>query len=120
MKANKLILALFTLFISFTAAGETQIERPAVYSSDSTKLRLFALDKKTIRKKKIIAIGLAIALGPFGIHRLYLGTDYKIPVIYSVTLGAFGILPLTDIIAILGSKDIEPYLNNQQIIMWIR
>ena len=120
MKANKLILALFTLFISFTAAGEAQKESPAVYFSDSTEIGASTPDKKTIRKKKAIAIGLAITLGPFGVHRLYLGTDYKIPVIYSVTLGAFGILPLTDIIAILASKDIEQYLNNQQIIMWIK
>ena len=120
MKANKLLIALSTLLISFSAAGEVHIEPPAVFFSDSAETVSSSFDKKTIRRKKTIAIGLAITLGPFGVHRLYLGTDYKVPVIYSVTLGAFGILPLTDIIAILASKDIEQYLNNQQIIMWIR
>ena len=120
MKTNKLFIALFTLFISFTAAGESQVELPAVFFSDSSEVTSAALDKKTICRKKAIAIGLAITLGPFGVHRLYLGTDAKIPVIYSITLGAFGILPLTDIIAILTTKDIEQYLDNQQIIMWMR
>ncbi|MBL4623688.1 MAG: TM2 domain-containing protein [Flavobacteriales bacterium] len=120
MKTNKLFIALFTLFISLTVAGEVHSEPPAVFFSDSSIISTGALDKKTIRRKKAIAIGLAITLGPFGVHRLYLGSDAKIPVIYSVTLGAFGILPLTDIIAILTTRDIGQYLNNKQIIMWMK
>ena len=52
MKVNKFILALFTLFISFTAAGKVQIESPAVFFSDSTGLEISNLDKKIIRRKK--------------------------------------------------------------------
>lgn len=41
----------------------------------------------------------AVALWPFGVHRLYLGTEAKIPVIYTLTLGGgIGILPLIDTI----------------------
>ena len=120
MKVNKFILALFTLFISFTAAGKVQIESPAVFFSDSTGLEISNLDKKIIRRKKAIAIGLAITLGPFGMHRLYLGTNDKIPVIYSITLGAFGALALADIIAILITRDVEQYIDNQNIIMWMK
>ena len=120
MKVNKLILALFTLFISFTAAGKVQIESPAVFFSDSTGLEMSNLDKEIIRRKKAIAIGLAITLGPFGMHRLYLGTNDKIPVIYSITLGAFGALALADIIAILITRDVEQYIDNQNIIMWMK
>ncbi|MBL4651423.1 MAG: TM2 domain-containing protein [Flavobacteriales bacterium] len=118
MTLNKLFVAFIVSFLSLTAAGEFHSEQPAVFFSDSVLSS--TLDKKTIRRKKAIAIGLAITLGPFGVHRLYLGTDNKIPVIYSITLGAFGILPLTDIIAILTTKNIEQYLDNQQIIMWMR
>ena len=53
-------------------------------------------------------------------HRLYLGTNDKIPVIYSITLGAFGALALADIIAILVTRDVEQYIDNQNIIMWMK
>ena len=70
--------------------------------------------------KKITAIVLAVALGPFGAHRLYLGTATKVPVIYCLTLGGgLGILPLTDIIAIIATRDIGKYENNTKVVMWI-
>lgn len=70
--------------------------------------------------KKLIAILFAIALGPLGVHRLYLGTDWKVPVIYAATLGGgFGILPLADIIAMLLTKDVQRYVGNNRLVMWI-
>ena len=101
-------------------AGDAQSEPPAVFVSDSSVVANETLDKKTIRRKKAIAIGLALALGPFGVHRLYLGTDYKVPAIYSITLGGFGVLALADIVAILTTQNIEQYLNNGQIVMWLK
>ncbi len=69
--------------------------------------------------KKVTAVLLTIALGPFGVHRLYLGTDAKVPVIYTLTLGGgLGVLPLLDIIAILSSPSIEDYVNNTKVVMW--
>lgn len=85
---------------------------PIEIDSDST------YSKKTIRKKKITAIGLALAVGPFGMHRLYLGTDSKVPIVYSLTLGAFGILPVIDIVAILTTRDIKKFENNKRVVMW--
>ena len=70
------------------------------------------------RNHKLNAVILAILLGPFGVHRLYLGTTPKVPIFYSVTLGGLGILPLTDIIAILLTPDMSVFINNNQIIMW--
>ena len=70
--------------------------------------------------KKLTAVLLAVALGTFGVHRLYLGTKPIVPVVYTLTLGGgFGILPLTDIIAILATPDISRFENNNQVIMWI-
>lgn len=77
------------------------------------------LIKNSVFKKKLTAISLAIALGPLGMHRLYLGTDFRVPVVYSITLGAFGVLPLIDIIAILSTKDLSKYENNPKIMMWV-
>jgi len=69
--------------------------------------------------KKLKAVLLAIFLGHFGVHRIYLGTSPNVPVVYSLTLGGgFGLLPLCDIIAILTSKDLDNYTNNDQVFMW--
>lgn len=72
--------------------------------------------------KKSVAIVLAVLLGPFGVHRLYLGTHAKVPVIYTLTLGGgFGILPLLDIVAILNNKNWEEdFIPNNKVIMWAK
>jgi len=71
------------------------------------------------RKVKITASALAITLGVFGVHRLYLGTSPVVPAVYVATVGGgIGILPFVDLMAILFTKDITPYLNNKQIFMW--
>ncbi|MGD1847225.1 MAG: NINE protein [Salibacteraceae bacterium] len=69
--------------------------------------------------QKLTAIALAVALGPFGVHRLYLGTTPVVPVVYTLTLGGgLGVLPLADIIAILLAEDLSIYQNNDKIFMW--
>ena len=72
-------------------------------------------------KIKLNTVLVAIALGPFGVHRLYLGTDAKVPVVYTLTLGGgLGILPLIDVIAVLTAQDISQYQNNNKIVMWAK
>ena len=71
------------------------------------------------KAKKLKAIVLAVFLGHFGVHRIYLGSTPNVPVVYSLTLGGgFGLLPLLDIVAILTSKDLEQYANNNKVFMW--
>ena len=66
-----------------------------------------------------MSILLGIALGPFGGHRLYLGTKPHVPVVYTLTLGGgFGILPLIDIFHLLFTKDLERFRNNANVFMW--
>ena len=67
-----------------------------------------------------VAAGLAVLVGPFGAHRLYFGTTAKVPIIYGVTLGGFGILVLIDIGHILATKDLSPYRHNDKVFMWAR
>lgn len=70
-------------------------------------------------KRKIIAITLAVTLGVFGVHRLYLGTSTKVPIIYTLTLGGgFGVLVVSDIIAILATKNLEAFSPNEKVFMW--
>ena len=68
---------------------------------------------------RLVAIGLDLALGLFGIHRLYLGTDIKVPVAYTLTFGGGGVLWLVDLALLIGSPSIESYKNNPHLFMWI-
>jgi len=69
---------------------------------------------------KLTASALALTLGVFGVHRLYLETEYTVPIAYTLTLGGgFGILPLSDIVAIWINPELEPYLKNPNFVMWI-
>lgn len=80
------------------------------------------LNRTRGKNKKLIAALLAFPF-PFGIvglHRIYLGTSPHVPLVYIATLGGgFGLIPLIDFIAILFEKDIEHYINNNKVFMWI-
>ncbi|MFM1932921.1 MAG: hypothetical protein RL226_2224 [Bacteroidota bacterium] len=68
---------------------------------------------------RLVAIGLTVALGPFGAHRLYLGTGELVPVFYSATLGGgLGILPVVDLGHLIFAKDLSPFVNNKHVFMW--
>jgi len=108
-------------FNDYSQALADYKEKPPSLSFKLKLKRLFKRHQKEAKLKKGIAIGLAVALGPFGVHRLYLGTDTKVPLIYTLTLGGgFGILPLTDIIAIIVASDMQEYANNGKVVMWIK
>ena len=68
--------------------------------------------------KRLVAATLAVTLGAFGAHRLYFGTDAKVPIIYGLTFGGFGVLVLIDLAHILFTKDLETYMNNDKVLMW--
>ncbi len=89
----------------------------------SPNLRL-ALITRLLNKRKEnprwVAVGLCIALGPFGVHRMYLGTDAKVPILYALTLGGgLGVLPLIDLFQLLFTKDISRFYNNPNVFMWV-
>ena len=68
--------------------------------------------------KRFMAAFLCLTLGPFGMHRLYLGSTPQVAAAYSVTLGAVGIVPVVDLLLITFSKDISRFKNNERVIMW--
>lgn len=70
--------------------------------------------------KRFVAAVLCLALGPFGMHRLYLGTSPKVAAAYSVTLGGIGIIPAIDFLLITFSKDISRFKENERVIMWVK
>ncbi|MCB9196171.1 MAG: TM2 domain-containing protein [Flavobacteriales bacterium] len=74
--------------------------------------------RKTDQHSKLVAAGLDITLGLFGVHRIYLGTSPQVPVIYTLTLGGGGFLMISDLGVILFTKDLEQFANNPHVIMW--
>ncbi|MFZ6053166.1 NINE protein [Halocola ammonii] len=84
------------------------------------KLALKLLEKESVQENpRLVSILLTLALGPFGAHRIYLGTDVKVPVFYTLTLGGgLGILPVIDLLHLVFTKDISVYYNNPRIFMW--
>ena len=89
------------------------LEVDALSDKQARRLQRVARVRGFGENKKLTAVLLAVALGTFGVHRLYLGTKPIVPVVYTLTLGGgFGILPLTDIIAILVTPDISRFENN--------
>jgi TM2 domain-containing membrane protein YozV len=75
------------------------------------------------KRKRVISAMLAFPFpfGFMGAHRVMLGCKPWIPVVYVATFGGcFGLLPLIDFIAIVGSKDIEQYENNPHVFMWLK
>jgi TM2 domain-containing membrane protein YozV len=67
---------------------------------------------------RLVAIGLDLAVGVFGMHRAYLGTKLQVPVFYTFTAGGGGVLWLVDLALLIFSKDIEPFMNNPHVFMW--
>lgn len=79
-----------------------------------------AVDTAAVHKENTRLIGstLAVLLGPFAAHRIYLGTTPKVAIFYGVTFGGFGVLPLIDLGHLLFTKDLTPYRNNDRVFMW--
>ncbi|MGC9330584.1 MAG: NINE protein [Bacteroidales bacterium] len=72
------------------------------------------------KRSKLIAIAADLLAGPLGGHRIYLGTEPWIPIVYAVTLGGgIGVLPVIDLFAIIFVSDLKKYTDNPQIFMWL-
>ncbi|HTA28647.1 MAG TPA: TM2 domain-containing protein [Bacteroidia bacterium] len=102
---------------------ERKLERVKI-KRDSTKLAeadTIKLNPVGFHKKhRLVAALLAFPLGVFGLHRMYLHTSAKVPIIYIVTLGGgLGVLPFIDFVLILLNKDIHTnYTSNPHLFMW--
>lgn len=69
---------------------------------------------------KTTAIVATVLTGFLGGHRVYMGTEPWVPVVYALTLGGgFGILPLADLGVLIFSKNTNKFCGNSQIIMWL-
>lgn len=75
------------------------------------------VERKHVRAKAII---FTILTGPLGGHRVYLRTRPGAPIVYALTLGGFGILPLVDLAHLIFKKDISSFEENPKIMMWTK
>lgn len=80
--------------------------------------------EESFRKKKLITSILAfpIPFGFVGLHRIYLGTEPWVPIVYLCTGGGgFGLLPLIDFIYIVSADEDEfkKYENNPKLFMFV-
>jgi len=73
---------------------------------------------REVKFKRGKAILFTVFTGLFGGHRVYFGTHHRTPIIYSLTFGGLGILPVIDLIHIIFTKDLARYEHKSQIIMW--
>ncbi len=125
MKLFFLSILLSFLFPQLTFAEQpkefatTAIETDMEYWKQNDSIKEDSLTAKQFRNMKITAVTLAVTLGVFGVHRLYLGTSPRIPITYTLTLGGgFFVLPVIDIVYILSAKDSKQLQNNTSIFIW--
>ena len=109
IKYIKRTLVLCFAVISMTA----QAEKEPILIGD-----IFRVGLKHKENARRVAILLNVSLGYFGVHRMYLGTDPKVPIFYTLSMGGGGLLWLVDLGILIAHKDIEPYINNPRMFMW--
>ena len=124
-RKNNIVFLLLLLFSFPVFAGELNLYKPeSVLNSAATieqSLNIGAADTlyfTPVKHKRLKAFLLAVFLGNFGAHRLYLGTSPKVVVGYSFTLGGIFVLPVVDAIMILTVKDLSVFENNRKFLMF--
>ena len=77
-----------------------------------------SIPPRQVKFKRGKAILFTLFTGFLGGHRIYFGTHHRTPIIYSITFGGLGILPIIDLVHIVFTKDLTRYEHKSQIIMW--
>jgi TM2 domain-containing membrane protein YozV len=100
--------------VNFSSCELSNRQRPSPLRA------LLRARKKKNRKIVAALLSFPFPFGIVGLHRIYLGTAPYVPVAYIASLGGvFGILPFIDFCVLLIDKDVDKYLNNQKVFMWI-
>lgn len=118
-----LMLTLSVIGRSACASGPYRAMNAVELSVIDSLIEQHALGSEDVPKKenaRLISSSLAVLLGPFGAHRLYLGTTTKVAIIYGITFGGFGILAAIDLFHLLFTKDLDAYRNSDKVFMWAK
>ncbi len=111
-------ILLFTASIHVIGQRENDFKNKLHHTFFEKHRNVDIKNRKSNKHSKLVATGLNLSLGLFGVHRLYLGTSPVVPVIYTFTLGGGGFLMLSDLGVIIFTKDLEQFSNNPKVIMW--
>ncbi len=109
------------LSFGFSAFGQESFGKKSSLkgaSQEKFNKRKIVQKLRTLDNQRAVAIGLDVSLGLFGVHRMYLGTDVKVPVIYTATIGGGGVLWLVDLGLLISVKDLTPFKDNPNVFMW--
>lgn len=125
---KKFLPVFFFLFFSLAANANEQfsISFPKDTAHADSVQSNAQQEKRLVKKenKKLVAAILAfpVPFGFIGLHRIYLGTEPWVPVVYLVTFGGGMILPLIDFVAIVcaDEKELKKYENSEKLFMWIQ
>lgn len=118
-----LILSLITVGSSVRASGPYRAMNAVELNLLDSLTEQYDLSIEDGPKKenaRLISSSLAVLLGLFGAHRLYLGTTTKVAIIYGITFGGFGILATIDLFHLLFTKDLDAYRNSDKVFMWVK
>jgi len=101
-------------------AEQAKIKRDSTKLAQADTIKLNPNGAGFHKKHRLVAALLAFPLGVFGLHRMYLHSSWKVPIIYIVTLGGgLGVLPFIDFVLILLNRDIHlNYTSNSHLFMW--
>lgn len=115
------VFLLCFLFFGISTFGQKSFGRNSSLkgaSQEKFNNRKIVQKLRKLDNQRAVAIGLDVSLGLFGVHRMYLGTDLKVPVIYTSTIGGGGVLWLVDLGLLVAVKDLTPFKNNPNVFMW--
>lgn len=120
-------IVLITLFLFAQRGASNNIDLTIEQFQLVVELQNDSLQTNTTNQERVVkkvkfkrgkAIIFTVLTGFLGGHRIYLGTHQRTPIIYSITLGGLGILPMVDLLNLIFTKDISKFENKTQIIMW--
>lgn len=127
-----LITILFVIFTKNLSAATAELLNESFSSQDTlcdtnavqNEQQSTTIPEETFRKKKLITSILAFPLpfGFIGLHRIYLGTDPWVPIVYLCTGGGgCGLLPLIDFIYLVTAdeEEFKKYENNPRLFMFV-
>lgn len=122
---TQLVLLLILSFIAISSKANNSARisskefQVTIQILDSSIVADFdSIASREVKFKRGKAIAFTLLTGIFGGHRIYFGTHHRTPIIYSLTFGGLGILPIIDLIHIFFTKDLARYEHKSQIIMW--
>lgn len=99
----------------------SSVSLSGISRNDSLEGKIPADSIRILRRHKLKAALLAFPLiGITGAHRVFMGTEPYMPVIYLATVGGFGILPLIDFVVILATpaRKLKQFEPSEKVFFW--